>query len=103
MNGRSQKPRPQRGRQPDQNAQAGEHDHRHRMATPASWAWAASSLRGSPRNTMPKALVKQAAARPPINASAPTTTMPKIAPERDAWFGLDSRSRSARRGKSGTR
>ena len=32
-------------------------------------AWP-GQLRGSPRNTMPKALVKQAAARPPIRASA---------------------------------
>ena len=45
-----------------------------RMAGPASWACAAWSLRGSPRKTMPKALVKQAAASPPMSASAPIAT-----------------------------
>ena len=41
-----------------------------RMPAGHSCAPAAASLRGSPRKTMPKALAKQAAARPPIIASA---------------------------------
>jgi len=45
-----------------------------RMARPTSWAWRAWSLRGSPRNTTPKTLTKQAAAKPPMRARAGKVT-----------------------------
>ena len=46
-----------------------------RMPAGHSCAPAAASLRGSPRKAIPKALAKQAAARPPISASARIATM----------------------------
>ncbi len=43
-----------------------------RMDRFGSWARAASSVRGSPRNTMPEARVKPMTERPPIRASPAT-------------------------------